>query len=207
MTFLSIADHLEAVSDKAKEKRLESCGRPTMHTMIEVMDDAGTLLAPNEIGEIVVRSNIVMMEYYNDPEATRESRLFGWHHTSDLGYKDSDGFLYLVDRKKDMIITGGFNVYPSEVERVILTRSDVLDCAVIGVPDEKWGEALKAIVQLRPGFTLDAGDLLEFVKSQLGSVKTPKSVEVWPDLPKSAVGKVLKREIRSRFWQEQARKI
>jgi acyl-CoA synthetase (AMP-forming)/AMP-acid ligase II len=207
MAFLSIADHLEAVSDKAKEKRLESCGRPTMHTMIEVMDDAGNLLAPNEIGEIVVRSNIVMMEYYNDPEATRESRLFGWHHTSDLGYKDNDGFLYLVDRKKDMIITGGFNVYPSEIERVILTRPDVLDCAVIGVPDEKWGEALKAIVQLRPGFTLDAGDLLEFVKSQLGSVKTPKSVEVWPDLPKSAVGKVLKREIRSRFWQEQARKI
>jgi acyl-CoA synthetase (AMP-forming)/AMP-acid ligase II len=207
MTFLSIADHLEAVDNPAKEKRLESCGRPTMHTMIEVMDDAGNLLGPNEVGEIVVRSNIVMIEYYNDPEATRESRLFGWHHTSDLGYKDEEGYLYLVDRKKDMIITGGFNVYPSEVERVIMTRPEVVDCAVIGVPDEKWGEALKAVVQIRPGTSIDADDLLGSVKTQLGSVKTPKSVEVWPELPKSSVGKVLKREIRSKFWQEHARKI
>ena len=207
MAFLSVADHVEAVNSPDKEKRLASCGRPTMHTMIEVMDESGNLLGPNEIGEIVVRSNIVMMEYYNDPDATRESRLFGWHHTSDLGYKDEHGYLYLVDRKKDMIITGGFNVYPSEVERAILTRSEILDCAVIGVPDDKWGEALKAIVQLKPGSTIDADDLLASVKAQLGSVKTPKSVEVWPDLPKSAVGKVLKREIRSKFWQGQARKI
>ncbi|MGE3986474.1 AMP-binding protein [Pseudorhodoplanes sp.] len=207
MAFMSAADHAEAVSSLKKSKRLESCGRPTMHTMVEVMDDNGNLLGPNEIGEIVVRSNIVMMEYYNDPEATRESRLFGWHHTSDLGYKDEDGFVYLVDRKKDMIITGGFNIYPSEVERVILMRAEVLDCAVIGVPDDKWGEALKAIVQLKPGTALDTDELLATVKAQLGSVKTPKSVEIWPDLPKSAVGKVLKREIRGKFWQGHERKI
>lgn len=207
MTFLSVADHLEAIGDPAKAKRLESCGRPMMHTMIDIMDDDGNLLGPNEIGEIVVRSNIVMMEYYNDPDATQESRAFGWHHTADLGYRDEEGYIYLVDRKKDMVITGGFNVYPSEIERVILTYPEVLDCAVIGVPDEKWGEALKAIVQLKPGMQIDSGKLLSDVKSRLGGVKTPKSVEFWPDLPKSAVGKVLKREIRAKFWDGEHRKI
>ena len=136
-----------------------------------------------------------------------KSRMFGWHHTSDLGYKDEDGYVYLVDRKKDMVISGGFNVYPSEIERVILTRSEVLDCAVVGVPDEKWGEALKAIVQLKPDANLDVDGLLGAVRAQLGSIKTPKSVEVWPDLPKSAVGKVLKREIRTKYWAGHQRKV
>jgi acyl-CoA synthetase (AMP-forming)/AMP-acid ligase II len=207
MTFLSVKDHLDAVADPAREKRLLSCGRPTMHTMIEVMDDTGRLLGPGEPGEIVVRSNIVMREYFEDEEATRESRAFGWHHTGDIGYKDEDGYVYLVDRKKDMIITGGFNVFPSEVEHAILTHPQVLDCAVIGVPDEKWGEAVKAVLQLKPGATIDEGALLGAVKAKLGSVKTPKSIEIWPDLPRSPVGKVLKREIRKPFWGERERKI
>jgi acyl-CoA synthetase (AMP-forming)/AMP-acid ligase II len=175
--------------------------------MIEIMDETGKLLAPNEPGEIVVRSNIVMKEYFQDEEATQESRAFGWHHTGDIGYKDEAGYVYLVDRKKDMIITGGFNVFPSEVEHAILTHPEVLDCAVIGVPDEKWGEAVKAILQLKPGLTIDEGKLLGAVKAKLGSVKTPKSIEIWPDLPRSAVGKVLKREIRKPFWGERERKI
>jgi acyl-CoA synthetase (AMP-forming)/AMP-acid ligase II len=207
MTFLSVADHLDAVANPEREKRLLSCGRPTMHTMIEVMDDGGRLLGPGEPGEIVVRSNIVMREYFEDEAATRESRAFGWHHTGDIGYKDEDGYVYLVDRKKDMIITGGFNVFPSEVEHAILTHPQVLDCAVIGVPDEKWGEAVKAVLQLKPGATIDEGALLADVKAKLGSVKTPKSIEIWPDLPRSAVGKVLKREIRKPFWGERERKI
>jgi acyl-CoA synthetase (AMP-forming)/AMP-acid ligase II len=175
--------------------------------MIEVMDDKGALLSPGEPGEIVVRSNIVMKEYFQDEDATHESRAFGWHHTGDVGYKDEDGYVYLVDRKKDMIITGGFNVFPSEVEHAILTHPEVLDCAVIGVPDEKWGEAVKAVLQLKPGATIDEGALLGAVKAKLGSVKTPKSIEIWPDLPRSAVGKVLKREIRKPFWGERERKI
>lgn len=207
MTFLSVADHLDAIANPAREKRLLSCGRPTMHTMIEVMDDAGKLLLPGEPGEIVVRSNIVMREYFEDKAATRESQAFGWHHTGDIGYKDEDGYIYLVDRKKDMIVTGGFNVFPSEVEHAILTHPEVLDCAVIGVPDEKWGEAVKAILQLKPGATIDEAALLGAVKAKLGSVKTPKSIEIWPDLPRSAVGKVLKREIRKPFWGERERKI
>jgi acyl-CoA synthetase (AMP-forming)/AMP-acid ligase II len=155
----------------------------------------------------VVRSNIVMREYFDDEAATRESRAFGWHHTGDIGYKDEDGYVYLVDRKKDMIITGGFNVFPSEVEHAILTHPQVLDCAVIGVPDEKWGEAVKAVLQLKPGAAIDESALLGAVKAKLGSVKTPKSVEIWPDLPRSAVGKVLKREIRKTFWGARERKI
>jgi acyl-CoA synthetase (AMP-forming)/AMP-acid ligase II len=207
MTFLSVADHVEAAADPAKEKRLLSCGRPTMHTMIEIMDDTGKLLPPNEPGEIVVRSNIVMKEYFQDEEATRESRAFGWHHTGDVGYKDEASYVYLVDRKKDMIITGGFNVFPSEVEHAILTHLEILDCAVIGVPDEKWGEAVKAVLQLKPGATIDEEKLLGALKTKLGSVKTPKSIEIWPDLPRSAVGKVLKREIRKPFWGDRERKI
>ncbi len=157
MTFLSVADHIEAICRAGQGKAAGEL-RPADHAHHDRSDGRRRqrCCRPNEIGEIVVRSNIVMMEYYNDPRSDARSRaLFGWHHTSDLGYKDEDGYLYLVDRKKDMIITGGFNVYPSEIERVILTRSEVLDCAVIGVPDEKWGEALKAIVQLKPGADLD----------------------------------------------------
>lgn len=114
---------------------------------------------------------------------------------------------YIVDRKKDMIITGGFNVYPSEIEQVLWTHPAVQDCAVIGVPDDKWGEAIKAVVELKPGASADPADLIELCKRRLGGVKTPKSVEIWPQLPRSAVGKVLKQEVRQRYWQGRDRAI
>ena len=118
---------------------------------LEVMDDDGKILPRGERGEIVVRGGLVMAGYYKNPRRPREASTFGWHHTGDIGVIDEDGFVYIVDRKKDMIISGGFNVFPSEVEQVLWSHPAVQDCAVIGVPDDKWGEAVKAVVELKPG--------------------------------------------------------
>ena len=145
-TALTPAEHI--VNDPAQEARLASCGRPAMLTRVAIMDESQRLLDDGERGEIVVRGNLVMAGYYNDEAATAEAFAGGWHHTGDIGFRDRDGYIYIVDRKKDMIISGGFNVYPSEIEQVIWSHPAVQDCAVIGVPDEKWGEAVKAIVEL-----------------------------------------------------------
>ena len=206
VTYLSPEEHSKAIC-QGKERRLWSCGRPTLTNQIEIMDDDGRLLRPGERGEIVIRSNMLMKEYYLNPEATREAGAHGWHHTGDIGEKDEDGYIYIVDRKKDMIISGGFNVYPSEVEQVIMEMSGVRDCAVVGVPDEKWGEAVKAVAELRSGAQLSGEDVIEYCRARLGGVKTPKSVEFWDALPRSPVGKVLKKEIRRKFWEGQSRQV
>ncbi|MBX6370254.1 MAG: AMP-binding protein [Rhodospirillales bacterium] len=205
-TFLSARDHL-VLDDPERRKRLASCGRPTMFTRLEIMDDEGRLLPPGERGEIVVRGNLVMAGYYKDPAATAEARRYGWHHTGDVGYRDEDGFVYIIDRKKDMIITGGFNVYSTEVENVILSHPSVQNCVVIGVPDPKWGEAIKAVLELKPGCAVAEEEIIALCKSRLGGVKSPKSVEIWPHLPRSPVGKILKRDIRDRYWAGRERMV
>ena len=205
-TFMSPKDH-NVVGDPVLERRLQSCGRPTVFTQVEIMDDEGKLLGPEERGEIVTRGNLVMKGYYNNPKATEEASKFGWHHTGDIGLKDADGFVYIVDRKRDMIISGGFNLYPSEIEQVIWGHASVQDCAVVGVPDEKWGEAVKAVVELKPGQSVSPEEIMSFCRERLGGMKAPKTVEVWPQLPRSAVGKVLKKDIREKFWGGQARRV
>jgi acyl-CoA synthetase (AMP-forming)/AMP-acid ligase II len=140
-----------------------------------------------------------MRGYHQDPEATAAASAFGWHHTGDIGYLDDDNLLFIVDRAKDMVITGGFNVYSTEVEQAIMQHPAVQDCAVIGLPDDKWGERLTAVVQLRTGATVDPSEITSFVKHRIGSVKTPKQIEVWPDLPRSKVGKILKNELKARL--------
>jgi acyl-CoA synthetase (AMP-forming)/AMP-acid ligase II len=190
------ADHLAADGGIARH-RLLSAGRPAPLVRLGIMDDDGRLLPAGERGEIVVRGPLVMVGYYKNPEATAEASLHGWHHTGDIGYLDDDNFLYIVDRAKDMIITGGFNVYSIEVEQALLGHPAVLDCAVIGLPDEKWGERVTAVVQLRAGQSVSTTDLIAFAKARIGSVKAPKQVEILADLPRSKVGKVLKKEIRS----------
>ncbi|MBN9007887.1 MAG: AMP-binding protein [Rhizobiales bacterium] len=132
---------------------------------------------------------------------------FGWHHTGDVGYRDENGFLYIVDRKRDLIISGGFNIAPSEIERVLWSHPSVGDCAVIGVPDERWGEAVKAVVELRPGQSASEDELRDFCRDRLGGMKTPKSIEFWPQLPRSQIGKVLKRDVRAKFWKGQVRQV
>jgi acyl-CoA synthetase (AMP-forming)/AMP-acid ligase II len=140
-----------------------------------------------------------MKGYYGDPDATAAASAYGWHHTGDIGYLDDDNYLYIVDRAKDMIITGGFNVYSTEVEQALMAHSAVQDCAVIGLPDEKWGERVVAVVQLQPGSVVEPDELIAFAKERIGSVKAPKEVLVWPDLPRSKVGKVVKPDIKARL--------
>ena len=184
--------------------RLASCGRETQFVRTTVLDDAGAELAPGLVGEIATRGNNLMIGYWEDGRLTSPERPNGWHRTGDVGYKDVEGFLYIVDRKKDMIISGGFNVFPAEVEAVLLGHPDVEECAVVGVPDQEWGEAVKAVVQCKPGILVDEAQLAEQLitrcRAALGPIKAPKSVEVWAEIPRSPVGKVLRREVRDRYW-------
>jgi acyl-CoA synthetase (AMP-forming)/AMP-acid ligase II len=146
-----------------------------------------------------------MEGYYKNPEATAEVSAHGWHHTGDIGYLDADNFLTIVDRAKDMIITGGFNVYSVEVEQALAAHETIADCAVVGLPDEKWGERIAAVVQAKAGHAVDVDAVAAFVKQRIGSVKTPKHIEVWDDLPRSKVGKALKPDIRARLQRDRAR--
>jgi fatty-acyl-CoA synthase len=195
-------DHFNADGTIARG-RLASAGRPTPLTQVAVMDDQGRLLPTGERGEIVMRGSLVMDGYYKNPAATAEASRFGWRHTGDIGYLDEDNFLYIVDRAKDMIITGGFNVYSIEVEQALLQHADVMDSAVFGLPDAKWGERVVAVVQLHVGRSLAPDEIKAFVKSRIGSVKTPKQVDIWSDLPRSKIGKVLKKEIRAKLLADE----
>jgi acyl-CoA synthetase (AMP-forming)/AMP-acid ligase II len=197
VSMLPPSEHFEADGSVATA-RLASAGRPAPLVRVGIMDpDTGALLPTGERGEIVVRSSLVMAGYYKDPAATEAASRFGWHHTGDVGYLDDDGYLFIVDRLKDMIITGGFNVYSAEVEQALMQHPAVRDCAVIGLPDEKWGEQVTAVVEPKPGQEVGADELIAFVKARIGSVKAPKRVELWSELPRSRVGKILKTEVRA----------
>jgi acyl-CoA synthetase (AMP-forming)/AMP-acid ligase II len=191
----------------AADERLSSVGRPNPLIRVEIMNDANEIVAKGETGEICVRGDLVMKGYYKAPEKTAETIIDGWLHTGDVGHIDAEGYLHITDRKKDMIISGGFNVYPSEVEQVIWGHAAVQDCAVIGVPDEKWGEAVKAVVELNAGQQVSADELIALCKQKLGSVKAPKSVDFVAALPRSPVGKVLKKDLRATYWKAAARSI
>lgn len=207
LTYLTQTEIVEAVRNEEFRHRLMSCGRPGALSVIEIMDDEGNVLPRGERGEIVARGNLVAPCYYRNPEGTAEAQKFGWLHTGDVAYQDEDGYVYIVDRKKDLIISGGFNVFSAEVENIINGHPAVENCAVIGIPHEKWGEAVKAIVVLRPGKSATEQDIIQFVKDEIGSVKAPKSVDFWDELPRSPVGKVLKSEIRKQFWSDTERAV
>ena len=197
---MSPEDHFHADGSLAVE-RFTSAGRPAPLVTVAIMDSEGRLLPPGERGEIVVRGSLVMAGYYKNPSATEEASRHGWHHTGDIGYLDADNYLFIVDRAKDMIISGGFNVYSAEVEQAVMEHPAVQDCAVVGLPDDKWGERVTAVVQLHPGQSVTDHDIRAFVKARIGGVKAPKQVDVWPDLPRSKVGKVLKTEVKARLLQ------
>ena len=198
VSMLPPAEHFHADGTVARE-RLSSAGRPAPLVTVGIMASDGTLLPRGERGEIVVRGSLVMAGYYKNPEATAEASRHGWHHTGDIGYLDDDNYLFIVDRAKDMIITGGFNVYSAEVEQALMAHPAVRDCGVVGLPDEKWGERVVAVVQPQDGTRVTEEELVAFAKERVGSVKAPKQVHVWPDLPRSTVGKVLKTAIRERL--------
>jgi acyl-CoA synthetase (AMP-forming)/AMP-acid ligase II len=207
-TSLPKEEHL-AGDDPVKLKRLASAGRETTAVRVRIVDDADRdVPAPaSQMGEIVVRGDLVMKGYWNKPEATAETLRGGWLHTGDIGYLDADGYLYITDREKDMIISGGSNVYPREIEEVICRHPAVFEVAVIGIPDEKWGETVKALVVPREGTSATEAEIIEHCKRHMASYKKPQSVEFLPALPKNAYGKVLKRELRDRYWAGRQRKV
>lgn len=207
LTYLSPEEHVRAVTNEPDSALLTSCGRATMFVEVEIMDEEGRILAHGERGEIVARGNLVMAGYYKDQQATEDVSGFGWHHTGDIGWKDAEGYIYIVDRKRDMIISGGFNIFTTEVEAALMAHPAVLNCAVIGVPDDKWGEAVKAVVELKPGERAEPDEMIAHCKAALGSVKSPKTIDIWDELPRSPVGKILKRSIRDRFWSNQNRAV
>jgi acyl-CoA synthetase (AMP-forming)/AMP-acid ligase II len=177
--------------------KLGSVGRPCLHLELDIWDEAGTSVAPGEQGEIVMRGPKVFPGYWRDPDATERAFAGGWFHTGDIGVRDEDGYLFIVDRLKDMIVSGGENISGSEVERVLYEYGAVLEVAVVGRPDERWGEVPVAFVVLRPGETTSEDELLEHCRSQLAKFKTPKAVTFIKALPRNPSGKILKRELRA----------
>ncbi|MDA0170948.1 long-chain fatty acid--CoA ligase [Solirubrobacter taibaiensis] len=194
VSMLPPADHFNADGSVATQ-RLASAGRPAPLVTVGIMDpETGALVEAGERGEIVVRGSLVMAGYYKNPEATEAASAGGWHHTGDIGYLDADGYLFIVDRLKDMIITGGFNVYSAEVEQALMQHPAVRDCAVVGLPDDKWGERVTAVIE--PSADIEPDELIAFVKARIGSVKAPKQIELWHELPRSRVGKILKGDVK-----------
>jgi len=188
--------------------RLRSVGRPALGIQISTRDDAGNTLPRGEIGEVCVRGGQLMREYWNKPEATAEALDGGWYHTGDAGYIDADGYLFLVDRVKDMIVTGGENVYSAEVESAISTHPEVAQVAVIGIPHERWGEAVHAIVVPQPGAEVTAEAIISYARDAIAGYKVPKSVDFRTDpLPLSGAMKVLKRDLRAPYWEGRDKKI
>lgn len=202
ITALGRTDH-----DYGNETILSSAGIPRLGVQVKIFDARGQELPARQMGEIVARGDTVMPGYWNNPEATRETLRDGWLYTGDMGYMDERGYVFILDRSKDMIISGGNNIYPREIEEVILKNPMVSEVTVIGVPDPEWGEAVKAIVVIHQGRVITEADIIEHCKKFLASYKKPKSVDFVASLPKNNYGKILKRELREQYWKDQKRKI
>jgi long-chain acyl-CoA synthetase len=206
MTILSKADH-KLEGSPQELKRLESAGKPPSKGDIRITDKQGKDVKPGTPGEIAIHSNRIMSGYWKMPNETTDTIKDGWLYTGDVGIMDEDGYFYLVDRKKDMIISGGENIYSREVEDVIISHPAINEAVVIAVPDPHWGESVKALVILREGMTCSEKEIIDFCKNRLSSYKKPKSVEFWNNFPKTATGKIKKSEIREKYWVGHTRKI
>lgn len=188
--------------------KVKSAGRPLFFCDVRIVDENDKDVPTGEIGEIIVRGPNVMKGYWNKPDLSAEALRGGYMHTGDAGYMDEDGFVFLVDRVKDMIISGGENVFSAEVEDVLMKHPAVLECAVIGVPSEKWGESVHAIVRLKAGQAATADDLTAHCRTLLGGYKIPRSIDFWTEpLPQSGAGKILKSELRKPYWEGADRNI
>jgi fatty-acyl-CoA synthase len=174
---------------------------------MRVVDDQGKDVPTGEIGEIVARGPLLLRTYYKNQKAYQDAMRDGWFFTGDLGKVDEEGYLYLVDRKKDMICSGGVNIYPSDIEAILLSHPGILESAVIGVPDPKWGEAVKAVVVLREGQEVSEKDVVQYCRANLAGYQVPKSVEFVQSLPRNPSGKVLRKELRAPYWEGQEAKI
>ena len=187
--------------DPNGNKRMRSAGKPLPGVELRVVDIAGNDVPVGEVGEIWTRSSNNMIGYWNLPDATKGTVADGgWIKTGDAGYLDEDGYMYIHDRVKDMIITGGENVYPAEVESAIYGHPDILEVAVIGVPDAKWGESVKAVCVPKPGAHIDAESVIGWARERIAGFKVPRSVDIIAALPRNASGKILRKDLRAPYW-------
>lgn len=206
LTFLGVDDH---VLDGPPEvvARLASAGQPSFGVEVRVVNEKGEDVKPGEVGEVIARGPNIMLGYWKRPEDTAEAIRDGWYYSGDMATVDDEFYLYIVDRRKDMIISGGENIYSIEVENVLYKHPAILEATVIGVPDEKWGEAVKAVCVLKPGESATAEEIIAHCKQHLASYKAPKSVDFVESLPKSGAGKILKREVREPYWRGHNRRV
>jgi len=205
-TILHAHEHLPD-GTPAQAQRLASAGQPFFDHAIRVVRPDGSDCAPDEIGEVLIRGPSLMTGYWNNSAATVEALRDGWMHTGDVGFFDNEAFLFIVDRKKDMIVSGGENIYSREVEEALLTHPAVLQAAAIGVPDSHWGESVKACIVLRPGCAADADELIQHCRDQIASYKKPRSIDFLAELPRLFNGKIDKKQLRARYWQAEGRQV
>jgi fatty-acyl-CoA synthase/long-chain acyl-CoA synthetase len=191
-----------------REKVMRSAGKALPGNEVRIVDEELKPLPPGQIGEVVIRGPTVMLGYWNRPEETaRTLTSDGWLRTGDAGIMDEEGYIYIQDRIKDMIISGGENIYPAEVESALFGHEDVADVAVIGVPDDRWGEAVKAIVVAKPGRTPDPADIIAHARQHIAGFKCPKTVDFVEALPRNPSGKILRRELRAPYWEGKERAV
>jgi fatty-acyl-CoA synthase len=208
MTISALSREEHVIDDPQKERQIfSSAGRPTYHAQVKIVDEKGNEVPRGESGEIAVRCANMMHGYLKNPEATAETIREGWLHTGDIAKQDEEGFLYIVDRKKDMIVSGGFNIFPREIEDVLFEHEAVKGAAVIGIPHDKWGEEAKAIVVLHAGKSATEEELIKFVKDRKGSLMAPKTVEFRDAIPVTNLGKIDKKAMRAEFWKGRDRMI
>ena len=202
---LTPEDHTRALA--GRPEILRSCGRASIGVEIKVMDTSGQEVPNGEVGEIRVKSDTNMVGYYNLPDITASELTDGWVHTGDAGYIDDEGYVYLKDRIKDMVVSGGENIYPVEVENALAKHQAIADVAVIGVPDEKFGEALLAFVVTKPDMTLEVDEMIEFCRDKIAGYKIPRQLELIDELPRNPSGKILKKILRQPYWENTDRAI
>ena len=209
LTVARLKDHLQNLDEEERLELMSKAGYPVPGVQLRLVDDAGKTVPwdGEQVGEVIVRSDTVLEGYLNRPGATREAFEGGWFHTGDLATIDPNGYLQIVDRKKDIIISGGENISSVEVEKAILAHPGILECAVIPVPDPQWGEVPKALVVLKSGASVSEGDLLEYSLKRLAGFKVPKSVDFYEEFPKGGTGKILKRRLREKYWQAEVRRV
>jgi acyl-CoA synthetase (AMP-forming)/AMP-acid ligase II len=200
VTLLKPDEHITDGSEK-QVRRLASCGREIMNVWVRVVDSEGNdVEAEGQMGEIIIRSDCVMKGYWNKPEATSETIVDGWLYTGDMAWVDEDGYIFITDRRKDMILSGAENIYPREVEEVIYRRPSVMEASVIGYPDEVWGESVRAIIKIKDGFTATEKEIIDLCRANLAGYKKPSSVIfLEEELPKNPTGKILKKVLRDRY--------
>ena len=200
------SDHLEDGND-VHMKRLSSVGRPALGVEVKVVDKKRGEVSQGEIGEIIIRGEHMMKGYWKNRKETAKIMKNGWLHTGDLATVDNEGYIYIVDRKKDMIISGGFNIYPKEIENLIYTHPNVKEVAVVGVPDDEWGESVKAYIAPHEGKTIDKEEIIELCRTRLAGYKKPRFIDIVENLPRNAVGKIMKNKLREKEWEGFERKV